>query len=98
MALGRHLSGDRGFESGPFTAVPSFWSDQYGLRIQSFGVTGLPDAPVLEGDLDGDVVVGYHRDGELAGVVLIGLAGRYQHYRSVIARSAAAGPYPDSAA
>jgi len=45
---------------------------------------------VLEGDLDGDVAVGYHHDGELAGVVLIGLAGRYQHYRSRVADTIAA--------
>lgn len=82
--LGRHLSGAP--EDGtPFTAVPTFWSDQYGQRIQSFGVTGLEDARVLEGDIDGDVAVGYHRDGILAGVALIGLAGRYQYYRSLIA-------------
>jgi NADPH-dependent 2,4-dienoyl-CoA reductase/sulfur reductase-like enzyme len=94
-ALGRYLSRDRS-PGGPFTAVPSFWSDQYGPRIQSFGVTGLPDARVLEGDLDGDVAVGYHRDGELAGVVLIGLPGRYQHYRSRIASTI--GNHRDSAA
>jgi hypothetical protein len=31
-----------------------------------------------------DVAVGYHLDGRLVGVVLIGLASRYRHYRSVI--------------
>lgn len=87
-ALGRHLSGGDPVAGGPFTAVPTFWSDQYEMRIQSFGVTGLADVRVLEGDLDGDVVVGYHRDGRLVGVVLIGLAGRYQHYRTLIASSA----------
>jgi hypothetical protein len=33
------------------------------------------------------VAVGYHRDGELAGVVLVGLAGRYAHYRSLVAQA-----------
>jgi NADPH-dependent 2,4-dienoyl-CoA reductase/sulfur reductase-like enzyme len=70
---------------GGFAAVPTFWSDQYELRIQSFGVTGLPDVRILEGDLEGEVAVGYHRDGVLAGVVLIGLGGRYVHYRAQIA-------------
>jgi hypothetical protein len=55
------------------------------MRIQSFGVTGLPDVRVLEGDLDGEVALGYHRDGLLAGVVLIGLGSRYVHYRAQIA-------------
>jgi NADPH-dependent 2,4-dienoyl-CoA reductase/sulfur reductase-like enzyme len=87
-ALGRHLSGGDPAAGGPFTAVPTFWSDQYEMRIQSFGVTGLDDVRVLEGDLDGDVVVGYQRDGQLVGVVLIGLSGRYQHYRTLIASAA----------
>jgi len=72
---------------GVFAAVPTFWSDQYELRIQSFGVTGLPDVRILEGDLDGEVAVGYHHDGLLAGVVLIGLGGRYVHYRAQIAET-----------
>ena len=86
--LGRHLSGGDRAAGGPFTAIPTFWSDQYEMRIQSFGVTGLHDARVLEGDLDGDVAVGYHRDGRLVGVVLIGLSGRYQHYRTLIGSTA----------
>jgi 3-phenylpropionate/trans-cinnamate dioxygenase ferredoxin reductase subunit len=92
--LARHLSGsvaggsvpggDPG-DDGGFAAVPSFWSDQYDLRIQSFGVTGLPDVRILEGSLDGEVAVGYHHEGLLAGVVLIGLGGRYTHYRAEVA-------------
>ena len=76
--------------AGVFAAVPTFWSDQYDLRIQSFGVTGLADVRILEGDLDGDVAVGYHHEGLLAGVVLIGLAGRYTHYRAQVAATIAA--------
>jgi NADPH-dependent 2,4-dienoyl-CoA reductase/sulfur reductase-like enzyme len=87
--LARHLAGDEAAAAGPFTAVPTFWSDQYEMRIQSFGVTGLGDVRVLEGDLDGEVAVGYHRDGHLVGVVLIGLGGRYTHYRNLIAQAAA---------
>ncbi|HEY7814215.1 MAG TPA: FAD-dependent oxidoreductase, partial [Nakamurella sp.] len=87
-ALARSLAGDPPGDQiggGGFAAVPTFWSDQYDMRIQSFGVTGLPDVRVLEGDLDGEVALGYHRDGLLAGVVLIGLGGRYVHYRAQIA-------------
>jgi 3-phenylpropionate/trans-cinnamate dioxygenase ferredoxin reductase component len=96
-ALARHLSGgdpaagqadgpSDGTADGPaFTAVPSFWSDQYETRIQSFGVTGADESSVLEGDLDGDVAVGYHRHGRLIGVVLIGLGSRFTHYRAQIA-------------
>lgn len=87
-ALARSLAGDPPSEQiggGGFAAVPTFWSDQYDLRIQSFGVTGRPDVRILEGDLEGEVAVGYHHDGLLAGVVLIGLGGRYVHYRTQIA-------------
>ncbi|HEX6967645.1 MAG TPA: FAD-dependent oxidoreductase, partial [Micromonosporaceae bacterium] len=71
----------------PFAPLPSFWSDQYDVRLQSFGAPalGVDDIRVLEGDLDREVVVGYHRDGELVGVVLVGMAGRYLHYRGVLA-------------
>lgn len=87
--LGRHLAGDSPdpADAAPFAPMPSFWSDQYDLRIQSFGAVGLgtDHVGVLEGDLDGDVAVGYHRAGKLVGVVLIGLPRRYLHYRALIA-------------
>jgi 3-phenylpropionate/trans-cinnamate dioxygenase ferredoxin reductase component len=86
-ADGDAADGDAG---GVFAAIPTFWSDQYEMRIQSFGVTGLADVRILEGSLDGDVAVGYHRDGLLAGVVLIGLGGRYTHYRAEVAGTIAA--------
>jgi 3-phenylpropionate/trans-cinnamate dioxygenase ferredoxin reductase component len=85
--LGAYLAGAGASEvEKPFAPIPSFWSDQYDLRLQSFGAVGLgaDDVRVLEGDPAGDVAVGYHLDGRLVGVVLIGLAGRYRHYRSVI--------------
>lgn len=75
----------------PFAPLPTFWSDQYDLRIQSFGAPGLgaEDVRVLEGDLDGEVVVGYHRDGELVGVVLIGLPAAAARYRARLLRAPA---------
>ncbi len=60
--------GDRAL--APFAALPTFWSDQYDLRLQSFGDLGLADEiAVLEGDLGGEAVVGYRRDGHLVGVL-----------------------------
>lgn len=92
--LARSLSGAAAAgepeSGGRFAAIPTFWSDQYDMRVQSFGVTGLPDARILEGGLDGDVAVGYYHDGLLAGVVLIGLGGRYTHYRAEVAATIAA--------
>ncbi|MEV4328478.1 hypothetical protein ACIBK1_35760 [Microbispora rosea] len=44
---------------------------------------------MLEGDLDGEVVVGYHRGGELVGVVLVGMASAAARYRAALTRAAA---------
>ena len=86
--LGLHLTG-AGPDEKPFTPVPTFWSEQYDLRLQSFGLPQLgSDAAVLEGSLDDGldqgVVVGYHRDGLLAGVVMVGFEPRYRYYRTAI--------------
>ncbi|MDN0198938.1 FAD/NAD(P)-binding oxidoreductase [Streptomyces sp. S.PNR 29] len=61
-------------ELAPFAPLPTFWSDQHDFRLQSFGapVLGKDDMRVLEGDLERDVLVGYHTGGHLAGVVALG--------------------------
>lgn len=66
------VGGDAGV--APFAPLPTFWSDQHDFRLQSFGapVLGLGDVRVLDGDPSGDVLVGYHRDGRLVGVVALG--------------------------
>jgi len=83
--LGRHLAGETPADD-LFAPVPSFWSDQYDMRIQSFGAVGLgtEDIRVLDGSLDADVVVGYHRGGQLVGVVMIGFGGEHAAYRRLI--------------
>jgi hypothetical protein len=72
--------------------MPAFWSDQYELRLQSFGLPGLggDDIRVLEGELSDEVVMGYHRDGVLVGVVMLGLIRRSAYYRDLIAAAAPA--------
>ena len=72
---------------GDFTPMPAFWSDQFETRLQSFGLPGIGGADIrlLEGDLAGECAVGYHRDGVLVGVVFLGLAARFSHYRAMIA-------------
>jgi NADPH-dependent 2,4-dienoyl-CoA reductase/sulfur reductase-like enzyme len=83
--LGAHLAGEATDET-PFAPVPAFWSDQYDLRLQSFGAVELggDDVRVLEQDPAGGIVVGYHRAGDLVGVALIDLPARYGHYRALI--------------
>ncbi|MBV2154846.1 NAD(P)/FAD-dependent oxidoreductase [Kitasatospora sp. SUK 42] len=71
--LTAHLTGaDAGL--APFAPLPTFWSDQHDFRLQSFGAPALGkgDVRVLDGDLDGDVLVGYHRADRLVGVVALG--------------------------
>jgi NADPH-dependent 2,4-dienoyl-CoA reductase/sulfur reductase-like enzyme len=90
-SLGLHLAGSPA-EAKPFAPVPTFWSEQYELRLQSFGLPQLGEPRVLEGSLDDDldqgVVVGYHRAGVLVGVVMVGFEERYRHYRTAIGQPA----------
>ena len=66
-----------GLDPAPFAPLPSFWSDQYEHRLQSFGAPalGLDDVRPLSGVDGGDLLVGYHRDGRLVGVAALGGRG-----------------------
>lgn len=84
-----HLSGTP--VAGPaFTPLPAFWSDQFGLRLQSFGAPGLADSvEVLEGRLDlldeGAAAV-YRRGGDTVGVLLVNIpVSRHAGYRALVA-------------
>jgi 3-phenylpropionate/trans-cinnamate dioxygenase ferredoxin reductase subunit len=91
-SLGSYLLSEE-LDTSEFQPMPSFWSDQYDMRIQSFGMPllGIDDVRVLEGDLETEAAVGYHRDESLVGVVLLGLTARHSHYRSLIAQSGGGG-------
>ena len=86
-----HLSGEP-LEAPPFAPLPAFWSDQFGLRLQSFGSPGLADSvEVAEGSLDrltdGAAVV-YRRSGATVGVLLVNIpVARHPHYRSLVLAS-----------
>ncbi len=58
----------------PFAPVPSFWSDQYGVRLQGVGLTGRADeVAVIDGDPSGDQFVAeYRRAGQLVGAISAG--------------------------
>ena len=61
----------------PYAAIPSFWSDVFGVRVQGLGAPHYgTQSTVLEGSLDAvedGVCVTYDRDGVLVGVVTVGL-------------------------
>ncbi len=53
-----------------FTAVPAFWSDQYDVTLQAFGLPGIAtDVEVVDGSVDGPCIVAYHDASGLVGVV-----------------------------
>lgn len=65
-------------ERHPFAPVPYFWSDQYSLRIQAYGLlTGHEEAVVVDGDLTSrSAVVAYRRGQRLVGVLAVGASPR----------------------
>ncbi|HJQ07274.1 MAG TPA: FAD-dependent oxidoreductase [Nocardioides sp.] len=74
---GRTLAGQLGSQSAParvaFDALPTFWTDQLGVRLQGLGLPGLgtADHRVLDGQLSEDPVLGYHHESSLVGVVMV---------------------------
>ena len=75
-----------------FAPLPTFWSELGTTRLQSFGAPGLGlgDVRLVEGELTGEAALTYHDErGTLTGVVLLGLPGRYTHYRELASAPAA---------
>ncbi|MSY27875.1 MAG: NAD(P)/FAD-dependent oxidoreductase, partial [Actinobacteria bacterium] len=58
------------------------WSDQYEDNVQSFGIPGIADSiNVVDGELAGDCVVEYLRDGKVVGVVGVNTSAKLAPYR-----------------
>jgi 3-phenylpropionate/trans-cinnamate dioxygenase ferredoxin reductase component len=84
-----------------FSPLPSFWSDQYTLRLQGFGSPGDADSVrVLEGSADyinGDpaelagTAMGYYRSDRLVGVVMVSPTPlQNRNYRAAVESARAA--------
>ena len=73
-------------DRAPYVGIPSFWSDQYGIRIQALGLPHLADRHhVVEETDDGSRLVAVaERDGALVGVVAFDGARRLPYYRRQI--------------
>ena len=74
----------------PFAPVPSFWSDQYDVTIQSFGTPELADdVEIVEGHLDGPFLAAYRQataDGSrLVAAVGVGTMSGLMDLRAVLA-------------
>lgn len=89
--LAAWLAGDGSFESlvaQEFTPMPSFWSNQFEVALQAYGLPGLADEGgirLLQGDLSAEAIVGYHRGDRLVGVVGLGMKAALLPYRQQIA-------------
>jgi NADPH-dependent 2,4-dienoyl-CoA reductase/sulfur reductase-like enzyme len=85
LVLGKHLNGESLAQvlAEPFAPLPSFWSDQYEMRILAFGMTYLADrSELVAGELSGECVFEYFRDDKLVGVCGIGMRPIIQGYRT----------------
>jgi 3-phenylpropionate/trans-cinnamate dioxygenase ferredoxin reductase component len=69
--------------------MPSFWSDQYHHKLQSFGMPGIADRiELVDGDPDGPCIVEYHDSTGLVGVVGVDRTQELAPYRKqLMARS-----------
>jgi NADPH-dependent 2,4-dienoyl-CoA reductase/sulfur reductase-like enzyme len=81
----------------PVTVVPRFWSEQFGLRIQSCGVlpddaevTVTPTRPGRRSPARGGMVFGYHAGDELVGLAAINAPRQF----TTLARYLLAAPGP----
>jgi len=76
---------DDDVDRGPFTAMPAFWSDQYGYRLQSFGLPGIATSHrTVDGDPSGPCIVEYHDGDGLVGVLGIDRTQDLLPYRKAI--------------
>ncbi len=73
-------------ERDAFSGVPSFWSDQFGVRIQAVGLPHLGErCHVIEESGDGGRLVAVaERDGVLIGAIGFDAARRLPHYRGLV--------------
>jgi NADPH-dependent 2,4-dienoyl-CoA reductase/sulfur reductase-like enzyme len=89
---GRRLLGSH--DPGGFRSAPYFWSDQYGMRLQSLGSTqGFDEASLL--DHDGDkMVVAYGLEGKTICVAGINAGTQVMRYRKAVLERAELGALP----
>jgi 3-phenylpropionate/trans-cinnamate dioxygenase ferredoxin reductase subunit len=72
-------------DRAPFTAMPSFWSDQYSHKLQSFGMPGLATRiEVADGDANGPCIVEYLNATGLVGVVGVDRTPELAPYRKTL--------------
>jgi len=82
--LARLLSGTDS-ECQVFAHVPSFWSDQYDIQIQSFGIPSLgTEVSIVDSDTSGNCIAEYRDATGLVGVVGINRTSEIAYYRKLL--------------
>jgi NADPH-dependent 2,4-dienoyl-CoA reductase/sulfur reductase-like enzyme len=78
--------------SAPYTGLPYFWSEQYGLQVQLAGSRADGDAvTVVHGSIDDrSFVATYERDGRLVAVLGVGATGPFSRWRRTLRSAVAA--------
>jgi 3-phenylpropionate/trans-cinnamate dioxygenase ferredoxin reductase subunit len=77
----------------PYDAVPWFWSDQFDLKLQMVGLTGVPDVTVTRGDIASNRFSLFHfRGGALVGVDSVNKPADHMLARRLLAAGAPVTP------
>jgi 3-phenylpropionate/trans-cinnamate dioxygenase ferredoxin reductase component len=76
----------------PYTQLPYFWSEQYGLQVQLAGSRAEgDDVTVVHGSIEErSFVATYERDGRLVAVLGVGATGPFSRWRRTLRTAAAA--------
>jgi len=83
QTLAALLAGEE-LASPAFAALPSFWSDQYDLNVQSFGMPTLGEPVLVDGEWDGDCIVEYRKNDALVGVIGVNRSKDLMGYRKTL--------------
>lgn len=75
--LGKH-------DPNGFVSVPYFWSDQYGVRLQSIGSTFGHDEQVVLDDDPEHLLIAYLREGRLLAIVGMAAGASIFRFRSLV--------------
>jgi len=82
QTLGALLNGEE--PTGDFRPQPAFWSDQYDISLQSYGLPGIGEPALVDGEWSGDCIVEYRRGDEVVGVVGVNRTKDLMSYRQSI--------------
>ena len=78
--------------SAPYTGLPYFWSEQYGIQVQLAGSRAEGDVvSVVDGSVEErSFVATYEREGRLVAVLGVGATGPFSRWRRTLRAAAAA--------